>query len=199
MTASSSSVDLAYLISRPARPHWIDDAIPDSINQGLLALAPKLVWTYGWSTLENKSARYWHHEVGFGAKDNTKCVRDNVSRHPARVLHSYVDWLQERVIGPSALLRYYLNAHTYGVDGAPHTDTDRSGEVTVVTYLTSTWDPRWAGSTCIYDDKGDIKHAVLPRSNRLLIFPSELLHGPEPLSRFFGGLRIVLVAKYKLL
>jgi hypothetical protein len=186
------------MLSRPVTPQCLDGAIPENLLSPLLALAPRLRWNFGWTVEENKAARYWHHEIGFGGKANTECVRAKVERHPARELHHYVDWLQETVIGRSTLLRYYLNAHTFGVDGSPHTDSDRPGEVTAVTYLHKQWNPVWAGSTVVYSENGDIELAAHPKNNRILVFPSDRLHGPEPLSRFFNGLRIVLVAKFRL-
>jgi hypothetical protein len=47
----------------------------------------------------------------------------------------------------------------------------------------------------VFNAKGDIKSAVLPRPNRLLSFPSDRLHAPRPLSKAFEGLRVVLVVK----
>lgn len=37
---------------------------------------------------------------------------------------------------------------------------------------------------------------VLPKANRMLVFPSNRLHAPRPLSKTFEGLRVVLVTKF---
>jgi hypothetical protein len=186
------------LLARPLQPQIIDNQIPAPIFQRLLEAAPRIPWHFGWTSPSNKAARYWHHEIGYGQKENTVCIRANIDRHPVKTFAHYVDWLRNELVGSSVLLRYYLNAHTYGVDGSPHTDSDRPGEVTIVTYLTSVWHPVWAGGTVIYGEESAITLSALPRANRLVLFPSDLLHGPEPLSRFFNGLRIVLVAKFRL-
>jgi Rps23 Pro-64 3,4-dihydroxylase Tpa1-like proline 4-hydroxylase len=93
------------------------------------------------------------------------------------------------------ILRFYLNAHTFGTDGWPHTDADRPNELTTILYLTQQWRPEWCGETVVFNKNGDIEAAVMPRANRLLAFPSDRLHSPRPLSKSFEELRVVLVVK----
>lgn len=185
------------LTLQPERVHVFDDVLPQALSRELLALAMRIPWRFGWNTPSNPGHRYWHHEVGQGRKSNTSDISNNVRRHPERALTLYLDWLLTRLVPDDArVLRFYLNAHTYGTDGWPHTDADRPGEVTVVTYLNDGWKPEWSGETVVFNDRGDISAAVLPRANRLLVFPSNRVHAPRPLSKAFEGLRVVLVAKF---
>jgi hypothetical protein len=172
-----------------------DDAVPADLYAELAQIAPNLRWTYGWrSTL--LEARYWHHEIAGGAKGNREDMTDNVRKHPREAFARYLDWLRSDVVpAETRLLRLYLNAHTFGTDGSPHTDTERGGEVTLVLFLNKAWKAEFGGETVIFDSAGDIEKAVMPRQNRLLVFPSDRLHAPRPLSKLFGGLRMVLVAK----
>lgn len=173
-----------------------DDALPTDLNTQLVRIAPRLGWQYGWRAKE-PAARYWHFEVARGEKENTQDVSENVRKHPLKVFSHYVDWLRsEAVPEDSRLLRLYLNAHTYGTDGSPHTDTDRADELTLVLFLNNGWQPAFGGETVVFDEKGDIEKAVVPKANRLLSFPSDRLHAPRPLSKLFTGLRMVLVAKF---
>lgn len=173
-----------------------DDRLPAPLYQALLAAVGRLGWGFGWNTPFNPNSRYWHHEVGYGAKANTACVQHRVRQHPVVEFAQYLDWLLAELVAPDAkILRFYLNAHTYGTDGWPHTDTDRGQELTTVLYLTPQWKPEWCGETVIFNPQGDIEAAVLPRPNRLLSFPSDRLHSPRPLAKVFEGLRVVLVVK----
>jgi Rps23 Pro-64 3,4-dihydroxylase Tpa1-like proline 4-hydroxylase len=91
-----------------------------------------------------------------------------------------------------------MNAHTFGTDGWPHTDTDRTGEQTAILYLNDEWKPEFCGETVIFNQHGDILVSVLPKPNRILAFPANLLHAPRPLSKEYAGLRVVLVVKMAL-
>ncbi|TFH67147.1 2OG-Fe(II) oxygenase [Gammaproteobacteria bacterium LSUCC0057] len=172
-----------------------DGLVPRAIYQPLLKASVALPWRYGWNTPANPTARYWHHEVGFGNKQNTECISDNVRKHPLKALAEYQQWVLSRAPHGTKMLRFYFNAYTYGTDGWPHTDTEREGEQTAVLYLTDRWQPAWAGETVVFDDAGDVALAALPRRNRIITFPSNALHAPRPLARAFTGLRVVLVVK----
>ena len=173
-----------------------DNCLPAPLYTELLQAAGRIGWRFGWNTPSNPHSRYWHHEVGFGKKSNTADVSERVRQHPLPVFAQYMDWLRSHLVSPQTqVLRFYLNAHTYGTDGWPHTDTERGEELTTVLYLTPPWQPAWCGETVVFNAQGDIETAVLPRPNRLLSFPSDRLHAPRPLSKAFEGLRVVLVVK----
>ena len=173
-----------------------DNLLPAELYMDLLKASHRVGWQFGWNTPSNPNTRYWHHEVGHGRKDNTLDVTEQVGKHPLKVFSQFLEWLRANLVTPETrLLRFYLNAHTYGTDGWPHTDTDREGELTAVLYLNPEWKPEWCGETVVFDRRGDIAAAVLPRPNRLLSFPSHQLHAPRPLSKVFEGLRVVLVVK----
>lgn len=173
-----------------------DDAVPTDLYDALMRSSSRVGWSYGWKSWNN-AARYWHHELSGGEKHNTEDVSHRVRGHPMPVFPRYLDWLRSDVVPEdSPLLRMYLNAHTYGTDGSMHTDTDREGEITLVLYLTGDWKPDFGGETAVFDAAGDIERSVLPKRNRLMAFPSDRLHAPRPLSKLFGGLRVVLVAKF---
>ena len=173
-----------------------DDCLPESLYQSLLSGAGRLGWRFDWSTPTNPHSRYWHHEVGYGNKQNTVDVTDRVRKHPLQEFGQYIDWLRSHMVSPGTrILRFYLNAHTFGTDGWPHTDTDRGEELTTILYLTPGWQPEWCGETVVFNAQRDIETSVLPRQNRLLSFASDRLHSPRPLAKAFGGLRVVLVVK----
>lgn len=166
-----------------------DDCMPPDTYTKLLRVSQPVGWRFGWNTPSNPGARYWHHEVGYGNKQNLESVSDRVRQHPAKIFATYMDWLLEQLPQSSKILRFYLNARTFGTDGWPHIDTDRQGERTGILYLNDKWQPAWGGETAIFNARGDVTDAVLPRRNRLLVFPSDALHAPRPLTRAYTGLR----------
>lgn len=173
-----------------------DNPLPVELYRELLITARNIGWQFGWNTPSNPNMRYWHHEVGHGRKENTQDVSEKVRQHPAKAFTLYLDWLLTHLVPPETkVLRYYLNAHTFGTEGWPHTDTERTDELTTVLYLAPEWKPEWCGETVVFNSQGDIAAAVLPRANRLLSFPANCLHTPRPLCKSFDGLRIVLVVK----
>ena len=173
-----------------------DDLLPAPMFEQLLSAAARIRWRFGHTNSGNTATRYWHHEVGSGGKRNVEDVSANVRQHPLRIFSHYQDWLRNTLVpADTKILRYYLNGHTYGTDGWPHTDTERSDELTAVLYLVPTWKPEWCGETVVFNNAGEIEAAALPRPNRLVIFPSDRLHAPRPLSKAFNGLRVVLVVK----
>ncbi len=172
-----------------------DGRVPRDIYVKLLRVSQQVGWRYGWNTPSNPEARYWHHEIGYGNKQNTESVGEKVKEHPAPVFSDYQDWLLGQFPDGAKILRFYMNAYTFGTDGWPHTDTDRPGEWTALLYLTQGWEPPWGGETAMFDENGDVEQAVLPARNRLVVFPSDQLHAPRPLARAFNGLRVVLVVR----
>lgn len=176
----------------------IDDAVPQDIYDELIALVPRIGWQYGWATRE-LSARSWHHHLAGSPKANTQDVSERLRQHRLDVFARYVDWLRTAVVPvESRLLHLHFAGHTFGTDNAPRADTERVGEMTFVLHLTRQWKPEFGGETVVFDAAGDIEKAVLPRENRLLSFPSERVHAPRPLSKLFGGLRVVLIARFGL-
>ena len=176
----------------------IDNFLPEDLYRRIYLISLKLGWRYGWNTPQDPLSLYWHHEVGFGGKKNTVDVSENVKKHPIKDFSEVQDFFKQTLMTDKGkILRFYLNAHTYGTDGSPHTDIDNDGELTAVLYLTEDWQIGFSGETVIFDDSGEIIKSVLPKKNRALLFPSKILHQPRPLSKKFRGLRVVLVVKFK--
>ena len=70
-----------------------DGRVPRDIYVKLLRVSQQVGWRYGWNTPSNPEARYWHHEIGYGNKQNTESVGEKVKEHPAPVFSDYQDWL----------------------------------------------------------------------------------------------------------
>ena len=167
------------------RVQVFDHALPVALYNDLMKAVSQLGWRFGWNTPSNPNTRYWHHEVGFGEKANTADVTERIRQHPLPVFAQYVDWLRSTLVpADTQILRCYLNAHTFGTDGWPHTDTDRGEELTAVLYLAGFWKPEWCGETVVFNERGDIAAAVLPapkkRDTHLFLAPRPRFRYPLP-------------------
>ena len=68
--------------------------------------------------------------------------------------------------------------------------------MTYLIYVNEQWDRDWAGETVFFDGHNILK-AVLPKWNRLVIFPSAMDHCARSVSRICSKLRVILVYKSK--
>jgi SM-20-related protein len=91
------------------------------------------------------------------------------------------------------LVRCYANGYTYGTDGYFHRDSEREGELTVIIYICDEWPLDWAGETVCTD--GKTYWSYMPRPNRVLILPSNMMHAARAVSRKCTGLRTTLMYK----
>jgi hypothetical protein len=92
-------------------------------------------------------------------------------------------------------LRCYINAHTYGIEGYPHTDSFREHDKTIVIYLNPEWSRDWGGETLVYD--GDtIVHAGLPKFNSAVVFNGNQVHCARGVTRTCPEVRYTLMFKY---
>jgi 2OG-Fe(II) oxygenase superfamily len=154
-------------------------------------------WTYGWlSNREQTSFGHWNHDFLKTKGDNQDNAEHlllaNEAIAPIRDL-----WLQLKA-GPlqgHSLVRCYSNAHTYGVDGSPHTDSRTPGNYTTIVYVNPVWKPEWAGETVFINDLGDIAYAVLPKPGRMVQFDGRIVHAARGLSRTCPAMRVTLMFK----
>jgi SM-20-related protein len=110
-------------------------------------------------------------------------------------LRSAWHFLRDNHLANSVLIRCYLNGYTYGTDGYFHADSERLDETTTIVYLTDHWEPDWAGETAFLDKQGDIIKSVLPKRNRAVTFPADVLHAGRGVSRKCTILRRTLIFK----
>ena len=76
----------------------LDQALPKELYIALLKTLPKIGWSFGWNTPSNPNQRYWHHEIGYGAKDNVEDVSEKILKHPFKPFHQYIDWVKKNIV-----------------------------------------------------------------------------------------------------
>jgi hypothetical protein len=178
-----------------------DSAIDDTTAIELWNKYRRFRFSYYWAGNVKSPLNHWHHSIADGGLHGVDDVADKFYNKPGYDLESQVWDVIKRdiIVEPCKLLRCYVNAYTFGTEGAMHTDSNREGEYTVMLYLNREWQMNWAGETVILDKDGtDIQQAVVPRFRRIVKFPCNRLHAARPISKTCNELREVLVYKVRL-
>lgn len=153
---------------------------------------------YGWKSNRglNHGFSHWNHSYVKAAAYNTIDISDRLPE-ALKVAWEFIkkQYMGEELPGATKLLRCYINGHTYGVEGYPHTDSQRHTDHTMVIYMTPNWRRFWGGETLIYS-QNKILHAELPMFNNGLIFPSHETHCARQVTRACPELRITLMFKF---
>tara|TARA_R110000868_G_scaffold12850_3_gene60770 strand:+ start:6983 stop:8095 length:1113 start_codon:yes stop_codon:yes gene_type:complete len=175
----------------------IDDFHSEDDYKELLRQADKTSYTSGWkSNRQIDPHGHWNKNYVQGVKSNSSNLAEVCNNIP-NLQKKVWDILKEKYhLNDMILLRCYMNAHTYGVDGYIHADSRRNDEWTMITYLNEMWDPNWAGETIILED-GEIVKSVIPKRNRAVIFASKKLHAARGVSRMCYDLRKTLMFKFR--
>lgn len=148
-------------------------------------------WRYGWPS--NKGMGYPHWNKDFAGAGTTNSL--DVTNRLQEPIASAWNHIRAQHLPEVKLLRCYANAHTYGIEGYPHTDSSRSQDRTLVLYLNKEWRREWGGETMIYDGQ-DIVHAEIPKFNHGIIFPGNQFHVAKGVTRICPALRMTLMFKF---
>ena len=168
----------------------ITDFLPIHILDSIDNEIKNARWDYGWRSTNEMGFAHWNLNFTKVINENGLPVDDLLP--PS--LASAWEHISKTHFPNHRLVRCYTNSHTFGVEGYPHKDSNRNGEITAVVYLNKTWKREWGGETMIYD--GDtILHAELPKYNKALVFPGNIMHVSRGLTRICPELRISLMFK----
>jgi hypothetical protein len=173
----------------------IENFLDEDMFKDLLDSSEKSSYTSGWKS-SKKTDPHGHWNINFakgGGPANLADISYTLSDKMKKVWKS----IQEKYsLEDMKLLRCYINAHTYGVDGYTHTDSRRDDEWTIVIYLIDNWKIDWAGETIVVEND-DIVKSVIPKRNRALIFPGNHIHAARAVSRLCYDLRRTLMFKFR--
>lgn len=177
----------------------IGNFFPKEMFESFVKQYKNVPMNYGWKGGHKHDPHgHWNHSF-FQASSA------NLADHSSKVEGIVAEMLQytknHNVLkgGNLALLRCYINGHTYGVDGYFHQDSHREDEITTVLYMNEEWAPNWAGETVFIntENKTALQKSVLPYPNRMVIFPSVVPHAARGVSRKFMGLRQTFMFKFR--
>jgi hypothetical protein len=167
--------------------------LPDDIMQSVSNDIERRGWKYGWRSNPAAGYAHWNNDFANVMTENGLDVADKLSA-PYSTAWTYI---KENYFPEYSLIRCYSNAHTYGIEGYPHTDSKRKEDLTLIIYLNKRWERNWGGETLIY--KGNkIEHAEMPVYNNALIFPGNAWHVARGVTRICPALRLTLMFKISL-
>ena len=126
----------------------IDNLLPEEMYDKFLKEMSVQKFSGGWASNKTTDPHgHWNcnflqHDTGFNLADKTGLFINPVAEE-------IWNWVKENVpeFKDKIILRCYMNAHTYGLDGYFHTDARRPNEKTLVVYvLEDEWDKDWGNS-----------------------------------------------------
>jgi len=182
---------LAQAVAVDVNP--IENILPVELISRIEATIRSSQWKYGWRSNEDMGYAHWNHDFGGVKNDNTS----DISGKLTGAIKDAWTYLESNYFPGATLIRCYTNAHTFGVEGYPHTDSSRDRDVTLVIYMNREWKREWGGETIIYDGN-NIAYAELPKFNKGLVFPGNKWHTARGLTRICPALRITLMYKVSL-
>lgn len=173
-------------------PAWqISQVFPPELLRAVAATVESAPLKYGWASNKKVGYTHWNHDFAHRGADNGL----DCSQELPETMRIAWEYLQQQYLGPQTLLRCYTNAHTYGIEGNPHTDSVRDCDYTIVIYMNKEWLREWGGETMVY--KGNtIVHAELPHYNNALVFRGQDWHCARSLTRICPDLRRTLMFKF---
>ena len=170
----------------------IDNALPESLVADVEAEIYRQGFEYGWMSTKDKGYGNWSRIFAGPEVLNREDVTDDLCP-PVRALW---DQLAQTYAAGSTPIRAYAAAYTYGTEGYIHYDSKVATDVTLLLYLSPDWQREWAGKT-IFFHGDNIVRAVLPKYNRLIVFPSSMEHVARSVSRICPVERIILTFKVR--
>lgn len=169
----------------------IDDAIPVPLLEGALNQINEQGFTFGWHSNRNKEFSHWN--TWFAGKNSKN--RNDITKMLNGDVATIWSLIQYQYAGDVSIpIRVYANGYTFGTEGYIHTDSKHYDDLTFLLYMNEHWDRDWAGETMFFNGEEVIK-AVLPKWNRLVIFPAKMEHCARSVSRICSKLRMILVYK----
>lgn len=208
MGISVATITRPTAVTRPRRDYQlnvVDDCLAARELEAVQDFVLRAPWHYGWkSDAKRDLFSYWHIHLAGSLQgpdlDNPESVRyceEELAAGP----HFAPVWALWQAVRANHLpghrvIRAYLNAHTYGTEGAIHVDTRYPDQYTVMLYAHPAWMPDWAGETVFFDhERSEIVAAVHPKPGRLVYFDGRIPHVARGVTRTCPALRTVVVFK----
>ena len=171
-----------------------DDVLPAPIITALADEVQRQGFQYGWYANKDKGFPHWNRNYGQTGRDRLN--RDEILSELCLPVRAAWDCLSKTYAQGATVIRAYANAYTFGTEGYLHTDSTVPSDVTFLLYLNREWRRDWAGETLFFDGH-DVMATVLPKFNRMVVFPSIVPHVARSVSRSCSVARTIFTFKAK--
>lgn len=135
--------------------------------------------------------RFFHHS-GNSTEEKPFWSMDNLEHDDFFGVYLF-NKVKETIGQNHVMERVYMNGHVSGSNGYLHTDSEVSNGRTFLIYCNQTWSANFGGST--YFVNGNEMEYFYPHPFSAICFQNNILHGAQPISTDFKGLRVTLAYK----
>lgn len=132
-------------------------------------LQKNLPWSYmGWSGEPKEPYRHWacYPELSGEVKKIWEAINVSFKEDGFNLVPNHI----------------IANLFNHGDSSWLHKDNDSDTSWTVILYLNDFWDLNWGGETILVEDN-EILKAFSPTPGKFILFKSNMVHGPRPVSR----------------
>ncbi|MES2889837.1 MAG: 2OG-Fe(II) oxygenase [Pseudomonadota bacterium] len=188
----------------PEAVQVLDDLLPEPLKSTLIE-------AMSWMPVHflNRRERYathefdmhWYYPLAFadeGDRADVEPALQGLSEELQCVAHCWAH-LKASYPHPVRLYECMLSANAFGTEGNLHHDIAhppaRARHHTALVYCNARWEPAWAGETVVFDERGEIQAAVIPRPGRVIKIAGDPAHVGRAVSRTCPTDRRVLVFK----
>jgi SM-20-related protein len=172
---------------------------PASLQAAQAYFASQVRWQYGWPQGTSDPFSHWNIDFLNATLKNQEDLEPKLrAKAELKPITDIWDILKSGPMHGHDLVRCYANAHTFGVEGYLHTDSDYRNNYTAVVYLNPVWKAEWAGELILFDRKRDAFCAVSPKPGRVAIIPGDVVHAARAVSRECPAIRVSLAFKSRI-
>ena len=177
-----------------------DTVLPSSVLQGVQNyFAQNVRWQFGWPQGTSDPFSHWNIDfLGAPLRSQLNVEKQLFEREDLTAVADVWRALKAGPMRGHYLLRCYANAHTFGVEGHPHTDIVDASQVdnfTAVVYLNPVWKKEWAGELVLFNASGDTLCGIQPKAGRAALIPGDIVHAARGVSRQCPAVRVCIAFK----
>jgi hypothetical protein len=188
----------------------LDNFYPQDVINPVILESKKQKWEFTRS--DSNEDVYWTNKIfgwNYAIAEKNQFKLDTFTSETVKKCWEFFKIKTDCGLNDSNLDSVYYNGLTYGIEAHAHIDALQDDFVTVITYVCEDWNSHWGGETVFFSDEysknpadpvyyqHEITRSVLPKYNRVVIFPGNVVHAVRPLSRSFKDLRKTLMFKIK--
>lgn len=207
-SAQGQSVPPHFRAGTPSLVMLIDSVAKDRERKRLFEYLNEPGWLFGWKSSDNSEPfSFWHKHfsgstvpdagIEKGTSGTNDCAAELQEKYP--LVFTLWQRLQEVALKGHTLVRCYANGMPYGSEGTVHVDSASPRSFTTIYYPHEQWHPNWGGETVFFNqEKNEIVAAILPKSNRAVMFRGIVPHAARGVSRICPIMRITVMFKSEL-
>ncbi|WP_394212637.1 2OG-Fe(II) oxygenase [Enterovibrio calviensis] len=151
------------------------------------------------AVVSNAAFTFLHASRADTVKYREWCASFSVSDFMSHPLHKASIKVAKHFSGNKKLKCYdvFSSASTFGDMSFIHSDSTNSGDISILYYANSKWDPEWGGETIFYTERKDAALVVSVKPGRLIVFNGNVLHRAGTPTKLCPEVRITLSMRFE--